>query len=279
MITFKQYLSEAGTSQQSPRTSPISPENAFELIDKHCSAFAHSMDHQQLFRGGSGTTHPNKCLLGNSNVGEPRRSANTSNYFTWWADNHPDWKNFPKRSRSFICSSDYFTADQYGTAMLFVPYDNAHVGVVPADDLFNAIGSPQDGTLDDENDITRTVLLAVHEEHKDEERPTSYEAFVRQLKLADMELLQRHTAFSGMVDAIKNMKHFKATTYYDVIRGMFNPKDFKEGKASSIKLPRDSEIYVQGEAILLPLFNEGAPPTYDALLDEAKKKYNWKLPT
>ena len=277
MLTFKQYISEAG----SPRTVPVSAKSAFETIDKHCQAFARSMSKQQIYRGGSGfdgfTTYH-----GNSNSGNPRKSANTENYFTLWHDNNPDWSDFPKRSRSFICSNDIDIAGSFGDVHLLVPYDDAHIGVVPDEDLFGAIISPDGDYLSVFNEIIKAVLDAVSTEHKLNNHITTYDQLSDYLKLATMELLEKSKSHL-IRKAIGHMDQYDAKTYYEVVRRCYNPKNFKEGKASSIVLSKDvNELYIQGEAVFLPYsyrsFDRKAyPKEYTQLLQLAVEKYNWDI--
>ena len=42
-----------------------------------------------------------------------RKSANTQNYYTTILDNIPSWKEYPKRSKSLICSTSYKRATSY----------------------------------------------------------------------------------------------------------------------------------------------------------------------
>ena len=287
MQTFKQFISEQHGSN---RTVRISPKAAFELIAEHCPGVARQMKKQIIYRGGSGMNNEDPYHA-NSNVGKPRRSANTANYFTLWHDNHPDWADFPKRSRSFICSNDYSIANNFGDVHILVPYDNAHVGVVPDEDLFGAIGSPDGEDLSQFNEIITDVLEVVQKEHG-LEHPRTYAELKKQLGLATRELLQsasdkqgKHQWTSNIDYALEHMKQTTSLTYYGVVDEMYSPKDkgFRHGKADTIKLPKEGcELYVQGEGILLPWserksererFQDG----YMELLEYAIGKYGWDL--
>ena len=278
MLTFKQYISEAG----SPRTVPVSVKSAFETIDKHCQAFARSMDKQQIYRGGSGFDGF-RTYHGNSNSGNPRKSANTANYFTLWHDNNPGWSDFPKRSRSFICANDFNIAHSFGDTHLLVPYDSAHIGVVPAEDLFGAITSPIGEDLSVFNETIRAVLDVVVAEYKLQDGIETYKQLVDRLKLATLKVLEGapiNLATYNVRDAIGHMDEMDAKTYLEVVDKQYSPKGFKHGAASSIILPKDgSELYLQGEAVFLPHSHERAtyPEEYTQLFQLAVKKYNWDI--
>ena len=57
-----------------------------------------------------------------------RRSRNTANYYTLINDNSPAWKEYPKRSKSIVCTTDYNTAYFYGYSYVVFPYDYTKIG-------------------------------------------------------------------------------------------------------------------------------------------------------
>jgi len=58
-----------------------------------------------------------------------RVSLNTENYYTLINDNSPSWEKYPKRSKSVICTTDLYRADNYGDIYIVFPFDNAKIGV------------------------------------------------------------------------------------------------------------------------------------------------------
>lgn len=65
-----------------------------------------------------------------------RRSRHTMNYYTLVVDNDVRWKDYPKRSKSFICTSDIQNAKGYGTVYVVVPLENQSFGVCSSDDFW-----------------------------------------------------------------------------------------------------------------------------------------------
>ena len=67
-----------------------------------------------------------------------RRSANTANYYTELLDSFESWKDYPKRSKSLICSTSYYTANGYGRGNCYIvlPKNNTKLAVCPRDDLW-----------------------------------------------------------------------------------------------------------------------------------------------
>lgn len=121
------YITE-GKSRQ------ISKEDALKLLNtKHNDAYK-SKSH--LYRGISGSTLP--FLYTNPQIGEPRQSANTYNYYTLIMDNSSMWRSFPKRSRSLICTTDEDYSYSYGRPYIVYPENGAKIGVCPTDDIWGA---------------------------------------------------------------------------------------------------------------------------------------------
>lgn len=67
---------------------------------------------------------------------EPRKSANTHNYYTLWVDNSVRWLNYPKRSYSLICSTDSITAGIYGETYVVIPIEDTPIGICPDEDFW-----------------------------------------------------------------------------------------------------------------------------------------------
>jgi len=64
-----------------------------------------------------------------------RLSKDNLNYYTLIMDNSPEWKNFPKRRKSFICK---FNSSTYGNYEYYViPEDGSNWGIVNNQDIWN----------------------------------------------------------------------------------------------------------------------------------------------
>lgn len=122
--TFKQFLDEG-------RGVPKSVDQFIEWADKNCSEYMNGKVH--LFRGFTSGSSP--ILIGNSVGEKPRKSVgDIPNNYTLWIDNHPRFKGFPKRSRSFIASTSTSKAQDFGKPyMMFCPDDVKIAQVLDAD--------------------------------------------------------------------------------------------------------------------------------------------------
>lgn len=65
-----------------------------------------------------------------------RVSRNTDNYYTLLIDNSPNWTNYPKRSKSIICSTDEEAATAYGAVFRIIPKKGSRIGVCNDSDFW-----------------------------------------------------------------------------------------------------------------------------------------------
>ncbi|VVC05805.1 Uncharacterised protein [uncultured archaeon] len=118
--------------QQDERSEQLFATN-LPLIEQNCmEAIWALQDGRTIYKGMN--------LSGNFYKSNPklhiRKSQNTSNYYTLLLSNLPNWKNFPPRSQSLICSTSYRKAQTYGNVFIVLPFDGAKIGVCPDSDIF-----------------------------------------------------------------------------------------------------------------------------------------------
>jgi len=65
-----------------------------------------------------------------------RKSENTSNYYTEILDHSPYMKGWPKRSESFICSTERDYAKDFGKLFAMFPANGTKIGVCPGFDIW-----------------------------------------------------------------------------------------------------------------------------------------------
>jgi hypothetical protein len=141
MITFKQYLQEKAVSDE-PEYHDINLSKAVNFIKTKCRSSLWMFDKDEfIYRGVRDEPINEFAIVDTSKT--MRKSENTSNYYTTILDNNPLCKDFPKRSRSFICSTVLGRAGSYASNMdedsifVVIPTDNAKIGIVGASDIFD----------------------------------------------------------------------------------------------------------------------------------------------
>jgi len=149
-MRFKQFLLTEG------RSKSISKEKAFDIITNKCSQVLESYKiGKVIYRG---LRFQNKQYLSVNPSNFERKSANTLNYYTLLVDNSPYWKDYPKRSKSIICTTNKFTANDYGSVYVVFPYNNAKIGICPANDFWDSFLIGLQIGLESFNDILQGLL-------------------------------------------------------------------------------------------------------------------------
>jgi hypothetical protein len=118
------------------RGRPIDTKEATNFIDDHCTnaLSAFQTKKARIFRGITGANEETTLI---DPAQFTRVSRNTSNTYTLIIDNSPAWKEYPKRSKSIICTTDYDVAADYGNPYLVLPYDGSKIGVCPTSDIWD----------------------------------------------------------------------------------------------------------------------------------------------
>jgi len=144
----------------------VKPDDIKNIISKYCKDF--KWTDKPIYRGFWGE--------GDAVIIDPRDqerfSANTRNYYTWIIDNSPAYKDYPKRSRSLICTDDIGTARTFGDdiAWRVIPFDGAKIGVCSSLDLWVSFPNIKKTfnddyiSLDDFNSNLETLYSALYGE-------------------------------------------------------------------------------------------------------------------
>jgi hypothetical protein len=127
----------------------LSKEDFLELKMTYCKDW--NKDDTKIFKGID-------TILSEYNYINPtiieRKSANTSNISTLLFDNSPYNINYPKRSKSLICTSNYNRATLYGDVYRVIPFDGAKIAVCPDYDFWYSFRKIAEyGNIDDFNDL------------------------------------------------------------------------------------------------------------------------------
>lgn len=158
------------------RSKSISEKEFFNGIQKNCK--------QSIKRAQIGYLIYRKILKQNDDFlflkpsGELRKSANTRNYYTLWINNHPSWKNYPKRE--IICAGGSgkraFHHGSSGSNYIVLPFDDAKIGICPSDDIWYSFSKLKKfENLDSLNDVLYNCDI----------RDTKWESFYKDIKNKD----------------------------------------------------------------------------------------------
>ena len=128
-MRLKQYLTEG-------RSKKISSIEVRNLLNTKCKkAFKMFKEGIVIYRGVKNVTDSYVLVTPSKFT---RKSLNTYNYYTLINDNSPAWKDYPKRSKSIICTTNQNTARSFGELYAVFPFDGAKIGVCPDVDYWTS---------------------------------------------------------------------------------------------------------------------------------------------
>ena len=260
-MRFKQFISEAAADKHKlPFIDPLSVEKGMELLNTHCKDALWMLEKNEfLYRGES---HHGTVSAFNTTgfsvvdtAATERKSQNTSNFYTQIFDHHPEMikMGFPKRSRSFICSTDYNRAndfipnnykDFWRNIMVLVPFDGTPIGFTNKSDIWNI----QINLFGKKRDLEEQNFFLRHLKIKD-----TWEALVEFGKKYDAKNPKTIETFNT---AFPNALTFDKLSFIDQVLAAYAPE--KTGMTAGTtanwtgKRP-SSECWVGGKCVLLTL--------------------------
>lgn len=185
------------------RTKSISLEEARKYYQEKGGA-VWTPANTQIFRGIEDFDKPHGIVRPSR---YKRQSANTYNYYTLLIDNLPEWNEYPERSKSIVCSTDYTYANIYGNLYLIIPLGKIKFGVAPSD-----IWGSFDLTLD----VFNGYLSRLHED------------VYGSGKLSEDNFSEFKETIIDMDKRLKSGKTYDGRSYQDVI------EDFEPGPTASM---------------------------------------------
>ena len=235
------------------RSKNIDFDEATNIIKTKCKKAYDTMLVSPIFRGVENNTN---SMFVDPKKGKPRKSANTKNYYTYIIDNSPAWKNYPKRSKSIICTTDAGYAMGFGTTYRVFPYDGAKIGVCPTGDLWSSFW----GILKDDLDSVNDALSKIFDFYGVKLDDSSYKMFKESFKVFDnsynvfnykKEYIYKHFPYN--IEFIKELLNgYNGKNFYKKVENMFNPKKNEfELKKIGDSLPVNKEVWTDSKSVLI----------------------------
>lgn len=132
MITFKSFLTEKFI--KSWETEKTNLQGAIDFLNQNCKDGIKAVANGGLlFRG---VTNLNKDYYIQDSSGGIRTSKDSNNAYQLLMDNSSALSGYPSRSNSFICTSAYHYAAEFGDVYVMIPVDGTRVAVADSDDFF-----------------------------------------------------------------------------------------------------------------------------------------------
>jgi hypothetical protein len=266
-LSFKDFLilDEAAVKQE-PQYISVEIENAIEELNKYAKdALWMIKNNTPLYRGDSSDNIVVAMRTGFATVDPSatrRKSENTSNYYTVILDNHPGYKDFPKRSRSFIGSTDYYVARDYSifdnNTYAMIPYDGVKIGMVNNKDIWHTEITIFGKTHGIDYINTMFERMGIDESLK------GLKDFDKCLKNDDLEAIKKfQEAFTLNESDLEKYKNI----FLEEIWRAYSPKETGFTVHTTKTLPRplpNSEVWVGGKVMLIDMemWNKMVNETY-----------------
>lgn len=252
------------------RIKEIESGKLISNIEKYCSKSILNFVKAPIYRGVD-FGYADKILIGDTSKGAPGNSEHTGefteNYYPLWIDNSPAWAEFPKRNRSFFCTTNKDLAEDYGELFYVVPFDSALMGICPAADIwysFSAVESLEDLSL---RILTLFIFFRKLKITKLKKIDTYKNVvnFFNELtpqKLKELEPQFNADDTIAYKDSVKFLMEllakFKSTNFAEVMDKILVPKGFKIAHGSDFgnRVGNNNEVFITGKVILIPTNNK-----------------------
>lgn len=229
------------------RTDKITEEQFYQLLNKNCSNFLRT--NTTLYRGmkkhfAYGYVDPTKHI---------RKSKNTSNYYTILFDEIlPSWKNWPKRSKSVICSTSITEARAYGIIYRVYPFNDSKIGMTSYQDIWWSMqgnGFPHD--LDGLNSaLINLSIVFNYDLREDKQSILGLFKKIDQYNITYVvdKLKEKYNKLSIDLVSKKGNK-----SMIEHLSNIFDPfqNNFKLYNSSNYKHHADREVFIEGKCLMI----------------------------
>lgn len=199
MKTFKTYLREARAEG--------SPKQVFEPIDlseisRYCPDLFWMLKYDTPFYRGMGSGLDVSFV---DLTKTKRVSQNTSNWYTEIFDNHPEMKDFPKRSESLICTTDIDYASHFSAYVYAVlPVKNAKIGEVCERDIWAKtidVFGQEEGIKEMNRRLADIIAIGLETKHCSFELLQKFDRYIKDGDDGDVfQQIQNSDQYSDMVN-------------------------------------------------------------------------------
>lgn len=267
---FLHELLEAGATQddreeyaQQVVTNLSGYEKAFEQYkDQIAIALDGVMHGVTLWRG---VPSDKQMMLVDPTTVE-RKAANTHNFINIIQSTSPEWKAFPPRNRSMICTTNQDTAKAYsrGSPYIVLPFGDPVIGLVPGYDFWEAFHTTAQTDVYSFNLALNNLYIALRQRYvspgDEKSLSNTKEGFFAEMDWMDkiikthkadvVELISKDRTITNIIKALVSSSK---GTLLSRVQKLFNPREngFEAVKLSEFKARRQQEVWVSAPAILI----------------------------
>ena len=257
-MRFRQFLESRSTGNYSFRELPA--KTVIAWCEDQAPQYLKRAADTTIFRG----TEAPLCSVKDSNDFH-RVSANTANYYTLWMDNHPTWKGFPKRASSFICSTEYHTASNFGEVCVVIPADKNKVGVCADSDLWSSFAD-RNLSADDVMESLTTAFIQLELMPDTTSVQQDYNRLVEALSDVTPKRLSRvaeklkksaasRERWQGdrLEHLVELIETYGVKDAYGLMLAYASPEKFELQQAGQLDVRGNREVWVQGPCAFINL--------------------------
>lgn len=271
--SFKAFLSEMTSSGDFSRKS-LTAEEAIEYLKNNVTDY---LANRAQNRGASFIhrgiwEHDDRDIDTRITIGDSnnfvRSSRNTKSWYALWIDNSPNWKNFPKRLSSYICTTDPSVAEGYGHRHLIFPNNSAKIGICPDGDMWDSftnefieIFGSLPLQIDEFQQLVDNIFAASNKYDRGLSSilGNSYSFSTLKSTLKSMTISEIEKSLNNMrrLDKddsrkmLENMKRLNLKNLADVYDYILSPNEFKHTTPANFSFIPNREIWIQGECLFV----------------------------
>lgn len=247
-------LIEAKVSSFSGEEIPL--DQILSQIELHASdALEAYREGKILYRGWKRHVAPG---VYDASTGE-RKSENTQNTYTMLFSDNPFNRGWPRRDKSFICSTSKEYAEKYGVVHLMLPYNGVEIGICGDQDIWDLRFAPTGETL---RNFAQSVVSAATALDLPMEKYSDFSRLVSRLsdileEESEENIKKREEIFHGIfgidADDTESLQYFvsELDSFFT-----FNQNDFFTSSDSALGIPEhyeSHELWFSGKCFILPL--------------------------
>lgn len=224
---------------------------------------------QNIFRGVDADNA--EGLYNGTNLNRKAAYAN-NNFYNLWLSNSREWSEYPKRSKSFICTTDEGKASEYGDVLYVIPQDSSDIGICPRADIWDsfkdvptALGiSSREGHASTFSDCVDDIFKNVLGHNVPDDDWEVFYKFAESISVHDINAHCKNEWFSKSLIQYMRDKHL-----YDVTELMYHilhpdRNGFKLEKASNFVAHENKEVWMSGSVLMV------TEDTYNQIIAEFK---------
>jgi hypothetical protein len=162
-----------------------------------------------------------------------RKSANTSNHYTLMMDNLPEWKAFPKRSKSVICITNL------EFRYIVLPKNGAKIAVCPNSDIWVSFG----------NIFLISLNYILSDLYKIEDK--NFNTMKKQMENISINNIRSKGEKLGYAPLIKLLNYVtNEKNLFELVKKFLNPFEFKIAKIGDF-IPTNNEVWTDSPCLLI----------------------------